>query len=442
MDAPSPTAEYEDYGRFIPLTRQAVVADLCKDPADKLEDVETFARLAVKLHAWRARQYRAVAEEMRRCYLPFSPDRDTLSVLPFSADEQERMEADLMRRVTSLLDRANYTALAEVDINAIINLHQPFSLKVSVDLSEYERFSLHFRDPYTERHTYRRPEWGYLRKATVEVRSFRRLYLLLKLHPEETQIAHLMAAKKLSRARARRIVRRKRRYLPQGTSPDFIYMKMFKDIPEHDVQLLFPNRQVQFRPFDRVKFLVTAGGGTAFGLFTTFGKVAAATGPFALAGAMAGFLAIVGRQVVSFFNHRTRYMMELSQKLFFHSLATNRAALTLLLDRAEEEDVKEDLITLYALGGQEVAEDALAAHKARIEARIRSRYCAIVDFDLEDCVKRLWRDGLLRRPAPGVLSFAPPGEAYAHYARLLAEAEEIDADHVCDPPPPEALHEG
>jgi hypothetical protein len=196
-------------------------------------------------------------------------------------------------------------------------------------------------------------------------------------------------------------------------------------MPEHDLQILFPLRQVQFRPFDRLKFFATATGGTAFGIFSTTGKVLAATNPITAVGALIGFIGLLTRQITQFFNQRNRYMMELAQKLFFHNLANNRAALTLLLDRAEEEDVKEDLITLYFLRGESVTRSALPEKKAMIEKVIADRYGVRVDFELDDALSRLIKDGAVREEG-GILHFPTLRDAAAYYARQRERDDKDD----------------
>ncbi len=401
------TGPVEHYGRFIPLTRDAAIAHVL-DRAGAEADV--LALLAVRLHELRHRQYLALARRLRRCYLPFSPDRDTIRGATLPAEERHARESEFAGIVGDLLKRANYVSLCEADINRIITASEPFSLRVSVDLSEYAFFALHYRDEYTETTEYRRPDRLYLVKARKEVACFRRLFLFLKLKDEEERVREVMAERRVPERRARRLVARKRRFLPKGASSDFVYVKLFRDLPEHDVQILFPNREVRFRPFDKLKFGVTAGGGTAFGLFSTTGKLAAATSPFAVAGAMAGLVALVARQVTSFFNHRTRYMAELAQKLFFHNLANNRAALALMLDRAEEEEFKEDLFAIAALAGRTVDGTGIAAAKAAVERDLLSTHRAAVDFEIDDALARLERDGLLDRTDDGRILVPPAGQ--------------------------------
>jgi hypothetical protein len=137
----------------------------------------------------------------------------------------------------------------------------------------------------------------------------------------------------------------------------------------------------------------------------------------------------VGRQVTKFFNHHTAYMAELSQKLFFHALASNRAALSLLLDRAEEEDVKEDLFTLIVLAGRSLEEGDIPAAKAEIEALLLSHFRAGVDFELQESLGRLSADGSVRREG-GTCHVPDLATACAHYRNLPRQrgASGLDAD--------------
>ena len=426
MDARNPDADVEHYGAFIPLTCRGVAAHLTARAGDRHQRA-AFARMATALRIARHRQYLAVAEELRHAYLPFNPDRDTVRELDLSPGEIEARRRTFAERMRRLLARANYVLLSEADINRILTSSHPFSLRVSVDLSEFENFALFYRDVYDETLEFRRPDRLYLVRASVRVTSFRRLFLFLKLKPAERRVAELMERHGWSERRARRAVERRRRFLPRGTSSDFIYVKLFKTIPEYDVQILFPNRKVEFRPFDKIKFGVTAGGGTIFGLVSTSGKLAAATSPFAIAGAMAGFIMLVTRQVTKFFNQRTRYMAELSQKLFFHNLANNSAAIALMLDRAEEEEFKEDLFALAALAGRTVPPEALAAARASVEQDILSTFRAGVSFEIEDALSRLEADGVARRLPDGSVAVEPVERVEAILRALVDALDDAEA---------------
>ena len=418
-------------GKFIPLTRQAVIADLCNDP-DVGHSREDFAAFALQLQRVRNRGYRALAESMRHNYLPFSPDRDTVRVLRFSSEDLLQKEEMLSAQLLHLLERANYRRLSTDELNDILNADNPYSLRISVDLAEYDELQVHVRDEYTTDHSVRRPDRLYLIKAHYRIVCYRRLFLFLKLKSIEERAAELVKSDGISEQRAIKKVKARRKQLPPKASSDFVYMKVFKDLPQHDLQILFPLRRVEFRPFDKIKFFATAGGGTAFGIFSTTGKVLAATNPFAAIGALVGFIGLVGRQVTKFFNQRTQYLVELAHKLFFHNLANNRAALALLLDRAEEEDVKEDLIAFYFNAGETFPEDELPERKAKIDQRIFSRYNVVVDFEIDDALRRFINDGVVTHEG-GTYSFMSMADAAVTYRDKLQSGDEEAQRHVCEP---------
>jgi hypothetical protein len=410
--------------RFIPLTRQAVMVDLCED-MEGPDDTDYFAHLAIELERHRAHAYRLRASEIRRLFLPFSPDADTLKVEDLEPDEAQRMERELAHLVRHLLDRANYQPIPNEELSQILSAQSPYSLRIEVDLEEYDLLHVFARDIYVAERAVRRPETLYLLKARLRTRVYRRLFVALKLKTDEVRAREVAAREEISEKKALKMVRKRRKALPQDTQASCIYVKVFKDMPEYDLQILFPLRSVHFRPFDRIKFFATAAGGTAFGVFSTTGKVLAATNPIAMVGALIGFIGLLARQITQFFNQRNRYMMELSQKLFFHNLANNRAALTLLLDRAEEEDVKEELITLYFLRGETVERRELAEKKRMIEDVIAERYGVRVDFEIEDALRRLVEDRTVREEGD-TLVFPTLRDAAAHYARLRQEDDEED----------------
>ena len=202
-----------------------------------------------------------------------------------------------------------------------------------------------------------------------------------------------------------------------------------KRIPQIDLEMLFPNTKVAFRPFDKRKLMVTAGGGTVAGVTGTATKLHAATNPTTLAFGIAGLSAVVFRQVMKFFNTRNRYMMVLAQNLYFCSLDNSHGALTLIADRAEEEDVKEDMLLYAFLAKHPSKYDALRDIKAQVIAFLKERCAVNLDFDAEDALQRLLADGLVRSDAEGNLTVIAPEEARAHLDTLwdrLLDDDSVD----------------
>ena len=381
---------------FIPVTRQALINRLANNAAaDGQGGVEACLRINRLLCLWRHERYRRQLTRLRNCYLPFSPDRDTRRVLRFDAAERAAMQRELIDGLTELLTQANYQRLTASDLDAILNENSPYGLALQVDLSEYEEILLFCRGATRETRTRRSPRSLFLREESYEVPIYQRLFLLLKLKPRAQRIEELMREEGLDRARAERRLDRLRRALPDRIADDHIYLKLFRFIPRADLEMLFPNTRVQLRPFDKLKLGVTAGGGTVGSVVATATKVTAATNPLTAAGALAGLAAVVARQVGKIISQRNKYMMVLARNLYFHNLASNRAALTLLVDRAEEEDVKAAMLLFHFLTRHGPGPLDLARLARVIETWLEGEFGVRVRFDAPAALARLQDDGLV-----------------------------------------------
>lgn len=397
--------------RFIPMTRFALLERLAQAEDCAVTGDPDWPALVQHLAAWRHLEYRDRLMRLKERYLPFSPDRDTVRVLTFSDEEMTRNRHELVDEVAALLERANYDRVTHADLERLLSERSPYGLHLDVDLSEFDDILLFARGSGTVTREHRDIKKLYFVKERLEVPIFQRLFLLAKLKPEAARLEEIMADEGLDADKARKALDRLRKHFPREASSDYVYLKLFKNIPHSDLEMLFPNTKVTFKPLDKVRLGVTAGGGTAAGVFGSVTKLLAAANPIAMGLALAGLAGVIFRQVMSFFNTRNRYMMVLAQNLYFHNLANNRGVLTLLADRAEEEDIKEDLLLYAFLAGDKASAPTVAALKARAERFVAGSCGVAVEFDIEDALDCLGRDGLVARAEDGSLTALPPREA-------------------------------
>ena len=230
-----------------------------------------------------------------------------------------------------------------------------------------------------------------------------------------------MLRDELSRQQAEKRVAKNLKLLPDGVSSDNIYLKLFKNIPQDDLEMMFPNTKVEFKLFDKLKLGLTAGGGTVAGLVGIVPKLfvaASLLNPITLLTTLAGFIGLLVRQITKFFNQRNEYMMTLAQNLYFHNLANNRGVLTLLVDRAEEEDIKEEILLYTFLCRNQGASTNLNTAKDEIEQFLKTNFNVDIEFDLEDAFSRLVRDGLVEKTENGAYKILPPRQAINQVHRL------------------------
>ncbi|OOY37506.1 hypothetical protein BOV89_07340 [Solemya velum gill symbiont] len=397
---------------FIPVTRFAIIDTLANEAENHgdRKEITSFFRF---LGQWRHLEYQQRLLELKEHYLPFSPDRDTVKILEYSEDKLNDFKRELIEAVTGLLTRANYTHLDDDTLDKLLSTHSAHGLELKVDRSEFEETLVYYRGAGHEELQQR--NWRKkFKKETVIVPTFKRLFLLLKLKSEDVRISEVMKEKNVSKKKATKIVRKLRKHLPKVNSGEHIYLKLFKNIPQEDLEMMFPNNQVRFSMFDKVKLGMTAGGGTVAsvaGAATKAMSAAAASNPITLAGAFIGVIAVITRQVMNFFNTRNRYMLTLSKRLYFHSLADNRGALTLLSDRGEEEDVKEEFLLYYFLFRKPLPRNELHLLDEEIETFLSNKFNVRVDFEIEDALERLVRDEIVTLDEQEQFQTLSPSEA-------------------------------
>jgi len=328
------------------------------------------------------------------------------------------MQKRLVAQMASLLEQGNFTRVDPSNVHFILTKDSAYGLDLEVDLQAFEEILIYYRGATTISEYRRDVKRAYMRWREVKIPVFQRMFLLFKLKPFAVRVEEVMREQKLDQKEAERTVRRLRGLLPATVSSDYVYIKLFKNMPRSDVEMIFPNTKVRFRLFDKLKFGVTAGSGLGMGVFGTVGKIAMASNPYTLAAAVAGLGGIALRQATNFLNQRTRYMVVLAQNLYFHAMADNRGVMTLLADRAAEEDVKEEMLLYSVLAKERVNIRNLRQVDQAIEQYLKDTFDIDVDFDVDDALQRLKQEGIVTELADGTLETLPPHEAGLHIDKL------------------------
>ena len=429
---------------FIPVSRLALMNRLEREEKREngTDTPHSCKDLFRYLSAWRNQTYRQRLKRLTQNYLPFSPDRDTKQVLEYSPEQLQTFKNELLADVIKLLEQANYEAISKDRLEELLQANSAHGLELKVDLDEFEEVLIYARGRDTEIIEKRLPQYLWLTKRQFEVPIYRRLFVLLKMKSVDKRIDEIMKRKGVSEKKARKINAKQRRGLPDDPEGQYIYLRLFKNIPREDLEMMFPNTQIKLRLFDKIKLGVTAGGGTAAGLAGAVSKIAAAVAaanPMGLMAAIAGLAGLLFRQIMSVFNTRTKYMMQLAQRLFFHSLANNRAAITLLANRAEEEDIKEEML-LYFFLLRHPAQDRDLAENGKLDVLIEQfltrEFEVTVDFEIMDAFRRLNADHMFIRGKDNLIYARPPAEACAILERkwrtLMASDDVVDDDQTLE----------
>jgi len=404
--------------RFIPVTRHALMDRLTLDHVWQPGQAREARRFFRYLDYWRQQQYQSLLIDLDETYEPFSPDSDLLMTRQYSASDRQTLQQRVVKEVASLLERANYERIDPHDVDVILTEESHYGLNFHVDMGIFEHVLIYYRGATNKRHE-RRNIRKFMRKEEFDVPIYQRLFLLFKLKPLDVRIEEVMEAKKISREEAERKVKKARGALPADIRDDLIYLKLFKNIPRTDIEMVFPNTEVRFRMKDKLRLGVTAGGGLGMGAFGAAGKLALlTTNPIAAASAVAGLGAIAFRQAMGFFNQKQRYMVVMAQNLYFHTMADNRGVILKIAARGAEEDIKEEMLLYSVLAKEPATREDLPAIDAAIEDYLTRVFGVAVDFDIEDALDRLIRDGIVTEQADGTLTTLGPTEAAHHIDHL------------------------
>jgi hypothetical protein len=191
-------------------------------------------------------------------------------------------------------------------------------------------------------------------------------------------------------------------------------IKLFRNIPKADLEMLFPNTEVQMKPIDKLILGVPAAVSGVAMVFTKLGTTLLLIGSLgsfylglrrepvlldqtallALAaglGAVAGFL---WKQYNNFKQRKIRFMKTLAENLYFKNLDNNVGVLHHFTDAAEEEECKEAILGYYSLL---TARTPMTAEEldSNIEAWFADRWGTGLDFEIADALVKLSRLGLV-----------------------------------------------
>ncbi len=380
--ADAPAAEH-----FIPLRKPELIDRLCQQPGLSPVDRQGFRQLCQLLDATLHVEYHEHFEQLKNDYAPFDPDSDTQAIETLSEPERQTRLDHLFERFDWLLERANFRRLSRHEIDQALCAVSNRGLSLEVDFSFFDRLEIFSRGDATGKQHWR--SWRRLfRREEVTVPVYQRLVIIFRL------------------SRARRAARK------LGTHDVFI--KLFKDIPKMDLEMLLPCTRVKMSLVDRIKIVMPTVSGIAISIYKAIkgALLAAAAGIY-------GILAVLGVTfgygVRSFFGYlqtKQKYQLNLTESLYYQNLDNNAGVLCRLHNDAEDQENREAMLAYFFLwrqtGARGRTSDELDQQIERFLSDVLGR---AVDFEVDDALAKLVRLGLARQAADGRYVVVPLVEA-------------------------------
>lgn len=341
-------------------------------------------RTASRIHAAYQDQFR----KLKAAYDPFDPDCELTDLDPPPAVESAAV-ADLFERFAVLMKKANFHRLTRDELVVLMHGASEWGVDMHVPWDAYEQVDVFVRGAGPGRRT-RRKWYRLFRAEEVTVPAYSRVVIILKQRPHKQ--------------------------LGQDADTRHVFVKLFKDIPVMDLEMLLPGTRIKMPLLDRVRLGGTGLGSLGYVVFKlqtmaspllkALGLVAtgAAFGEQGVVGLIALYtpLALIGgyayRTYASFNTTKRSYQLQLSQSLYYQNLDNNAGVLHRLRDAAEEQEVREALLAYFFLwryaGSRGWADDELDQYT---ELDLARRLGKEIDFDVADAVAKLEAAGLVTR---------------------------------------------
>lgn len=354
-----PTAQTEIHrvdNRFVPVCLRDLLEALCEDEHRFGADAAALGEFAAGLRDVIDQEAAAVEHHISELYALFDPDRETLPQHDLRAARSKEAYRSLNDWLAYLLDKANFVELTGVQIEAAVKAASAHGFKVRIHPDRVTRLAIWVRGR-GKRSFWRRTLAHPIAGETFRVEVYRRLVVVVQLKDDP-----------------------------------HVIVKMFKDIPQADIEALLPHAEIEMNAFDRLMMLGGAGGAAGTTGMKVFGMLAQVVALSKLFWVLAVGLGTVA--VRSFFGYRRARQTrdwQRTRHLYYQNLSNNASAIHRLIGMIAEEELKEAVLAYaFCRAIDDPVRDEVA-FRTRIELFLRTRFNALVQFDVPDALETLTR---------------------------------------------------
>ena len=171
---------------------------------------------------------------------------------------------------------------------------------------------------------------------------------------------------------------------PEGARDWTIHIKMFKQIPLADTEIIFPEKHVKMKSLDVTMLAVTV----IVGLFAIVQGLRSGS-KNALLVIVSVLVAYSVKLILGYRRTKANYMAKITQDLYNKNLDNNIGVLQYLMDTLEEQEFKEAVLCYYILHveGQDLDAEEI---DERAEMFLKEKFEGLeVDFEVDDALDKV-----------------------------------------------------
>lgn len=366
---------------FIPIEPSALVQHLIMrgelSDAARIEFRRACETIDASLHD-RSRSYH---RRWSAAYSTLDPDCDfrklNIPASPISGDGKEchvdpaqRAAVDeVIRLCDEMVDDAGFRRLSQHEIEACVGVASQWGVPLNVDFELFERLVVYARGDIIGNRL-RRRLWRLYRREWVEVPIYQRMVVLFEIRSD--------------------------RNIGEELSSSALHLRLFKNIPKQDIDMLLPGAKVRISGLDRIKIIAPSLGG----LLMSMRKIASYAILFAalaLHWSAIAVVLVVGylvKSVMSYFQTKNKYQLNLNRNLYFQKLDSNAGVGYQLIHQAHQQTMVEMILAYYAIA---TSDEPISGRRLRrrCERLIREAIDIEIDFRETATLDRLVGCGLV-----------------------------------------------
>ena len=358
---------------FIPIRYEVMLDKILERSSLSEQEQEEIRYLGLMFEEHYHLDYHQDFLKLKDAFAPFNPDKETVYELEFSEEDKAQKRKILLDGIQKFLEVSNYRLMTQEDFNKCLTL-QPFGgLSVQVDTKHFKEFHVYYRGVREVEVT---DTFFWIFKHKRKTLQFCRIFVLAeyKTNPTEEEVKEI-------KAKGEKPV-----FVPEEQAGSII-AKQFRDVPIEHLKIVAPEVKLNLPLFDKFKV-----GGTFFaGFGTAFLKLiyAAAFSIVVFAVLLVGIILAFLKGIFGFLNSRTKCMKKFSESLYHKSLSNNVAAVNMLLDQAETQEVKEALLAYYILYVHRDSQLTMKEMDDYAEAELKGAFNFDIDFEEDDALRKL-----------------------------------------------------
>ena len=381
--------EYADRNYFIPFTREQItkmLLDKGKLDNDQFDKFEQFCLLLNSIYHF---EFHRDLEELKSTYRNFNPD------VEITANEEEnfnfeKIEDKFNSALIRTLTEGNFEKVSNENLHAAMEEEGIFPVSCVIDFDAFEYYEIYYQGTRTSKDEIK--TWIPFKSKEIEFKLYDRIVFFYKVKNQEFFESN-----------------------PKKTQPGIpgkIYIKFFRNIPESDLEMMFPNPKPEMKFIHKMQIFLPLLAG--FGVLiqkTIIGPKFYNTGTNPLEeGLSYGLIALlivlggyVLRTFLGYKNVVQSFLGEIAQSLYFKDKGNNQGVFSMLIDSAEEQECKEALMAYYFLltTKKKMNQDQLDDN---IEEWLDQDYDTKIDFEIDDALSKLEKLGLMSRDKDGLLT--------------------------------------